>query len=162
LLKEAKMVKATAQSSRKSVPAAILDGKVRKAAQQQPEEQVEIQLYLSKLKDLVPNMPRNRKVSKVEVIEHVIDYICDLQMALENHPASRHGAAAIVSAMLNNNNTLTAADCNLNNNSASNSPRQPLCVISATPNATTCAQEVHPSHEHKSTSTDCGSRTVSC
>ena len=53
------------------------------------KEQVEIQMYLSKLKELVPHMPKNRKVSKLEVIQHVIDYICDLQSELEqNHPAS--------------------------------------------------------------------------
>jgi hypothetical protein len=32
------------------------------------KEQVEIQMYLSKLKELVPHMPKNRKVSKLEVI----------------------------------------------------------------------------------------------
>ena len=125
------MVKATAQSTRKSVPAAILDGKVRKAGQQQPEEQVEIQLYLSKLKDLVPNMPRNRKVSKVEVIEHVIDYICDLQMALESRP--RHQVAASSSA---------AAVASLM--AGASSPRQPLGLLPPNPNAvaTCAAQEV--------------------
>ncbi|XP_013190773.1 protein extra-macrochaetae [Amyelois transitella] len=50
-------------------------------------ENAEIQMYLSKLQDLVPFMPKNRKISKLEVIQHVIDYICDLQSALENHPA---------------------------------------------------------------------------
>lgn len=46
----------------------------------------EIQMYISKLKDLVPFMPKNRKLSKLEVIQNVIDYICDLQTALESHP----------------------------------------------------------------------------
>lgn len=49
-------------------------------------ENAEIQMYLSKLKDLVPFMPKNRKISKLEVIQHVIDYICDLQTTLEHHP----------------------------------------------------------------------------
>ena len=51
-------------------------------------EHVEIQLYLSKLKQLVPHMPRNRRVSKLEVIQHVIDYICDLQWELEAKTAA--------------------------------------------------------------------------
>lgn len=53
-------------------------------------ENAEIQMYLSKLKDLVPNMPKNKKMSKLEVIQNVIDYICDLQSALEttNQPSS--------------------------------------------------------------------------
>ncbi|XP_044259186.1 protein extra-macrochaetae [Tribolium madens] len=50
-------------------------------------ENEEIQMYISKLKDLVPFMPKNRKLSKLEVIQYVIDYICDLQSALETHPA---------------------------------------------------------------------------
>jgi DNA-binding protein inhibitor ID len=50
-------------------------------------ENAEIQMYLSKLKDLVPFMPKNKKLSKLDVILNVIDYICDLQSALESHPA---------------------------------------------------------------------------
>lgn len=46
-------------------------------------ESAEIQMYLSKLKELVPYMPKNKKLSKLEVIENVIDYICDLQSALQ-------------------------------------------------------------------------------
>ena len=56
-------------------------------------EQVEIQQYLSKLKELVPHMPRHRKVSKLEVIQHVIDYICDLQTALEQKQQKQAAAA---------------------------------------------------------------------
>ncbi|XP_004582646.1 DNA-binding protein inhibitor ID-2 [Ochotona princeps] len=46
----------------------------------------------SKLKELVPSIPQNRKVSKMEILQHVIDYILDLQLALDSHPAivSRH------------------------------------------------------------------------
>lgn len=66
-----------------SVPA-IASGRVQR---HRDGENAEIQMYLSKLQDLVPFMPKNRKISKLEVIQHVIDYICDLQSALENHPA---------------------------------------------------------------------------
>jgi hypothetical protein len=48
----------------------------------------EMQSLLSQLKELVPNIPRNRKVSKLEIIQHVIDYIFDLQLALQSHPQS--------------------------------------------------------------------------
>ncbi|XP_049874783.1 protein extra-macrochaetae [Pectinophora gossypiella] len=65
-----------------SVPA-IAHGRVQR---HRDGENAEIQMYLSKLQDLVPFMPKNRKISKLEVIQHVIDYICDLQSALENHP----------------------------------------------------------------------------
>ncbi|XP_068093064.1 DNA-binding protein inhibitor ID-4 [Hyperolius riggenbachi] len=40
----------------------------------------------SKLKRLVPTIPPNKKVSKVEILQHVIDYILDLQLALDTHP----------------------------------------------------------------------------
>lgn len=46
----------------------------------------EMQELLCKLKDLVPYMPRNKKLSKLEIIQYVIDYIFDLQQALDNHP----------------------------------------------------------------------------
>jgi hypothetical protein len=53
-----------------------------------PKEAVseEMQMYLNKLKELVPFIPRDKKISKLEIIENVIDYICDLQLALEVHP----------------------------------------------------------------------------
>lgn len=41
----------------------------------------------SRLKRLVPTIPPNKKVSKVEILQHVIDYILDLQLALDTHPA---------------------------------------------------------------------------
>jgi len=46
----------------------------------------EMQLLLAKLKELVPNIPRNKKLSKLEIIQYVIDYIFDLQLALDTHP----------------------------------------------------------------------------
>ncbi|NP_001087639.1 DNA-binding protein inhibitor ID-2-B [Xenopus laevis] len=40
----------------------------------------------SKLKELVPSIPPNKKVSKMEILQHVIDYILDLQLTLDSHP----------------------------------------------------------------------------
>jgi hypothetical protein len=115
------MVKAiqrkSVSSSSSPSSGSVLDGKVRKHPAD--HEQVEIQMYLSKLRELVPNMPKNRKVSKVEVINNVIDYICDLQTALLDQ--LQHPSAA--SALINNNNlvngcalpivmeTSSSADC---------------------------------------------------
>lgn len=84
--------------------------------------QEEMQTLLSKLKNLVPNVPRNKKLSKLEIIQYVIDYILDLQIALETHPASSSKPAAAVLGM-------------------SSPSRQPLGVLS--PAINTCAaQEV--------------------
>ncbi|NP_001135435.1 extra macrochaetae [Nasonia vitripennis] len=46
-------------------------------------EAEEVAAYLGKLRDLVPDMPRSRKLSKLEVIQHVIRYICELETTLE-------------------------------------------------------------------------------
>lgn len=41
----------------------------------------------SKLKELVPSIPQNKNVSKMEILQHVIDYILDLQIALDSSVA---------------------------------------------------------------------------
>ncbi|XP_062842639.1 DNA-binding protein inhibitor ID-1-like [Trichomycterus rosablanca] len=43
----------------------------------------------SKLKELVPTLPANKKASKVEILQHVIDYIWDLQVEL-NEPGRKN------------------------------------------------------------------------
>lgn len=53
-----------------------------------PENSVEMRRYLDKLKDLVPLCPKNRKVTKLELIQHVIDYISDLQDTLQSDTES--------------------------------------------------------------------------
>ncbi|KAM4891334.1 DNA-binding protein inhibitor ID-1 [Sylvia borin] len=40
----------------------------------------------SRLRALVPTLPRHRRVSKVELLQHVIDYIWDLQLELQCGP----------------------------------------------------------------------------
>lgn len=111
------------------------------------KEQVEIQMYLSKLKELVPHMPKNRKVSKLEVIQHVIDYICDLQSELEqNHPASlnrnrrkqQHSAAVLAARRATTTDaSVIASGASLSHPSATASSavhRQPLGLLTSIPN----------------------------
>ncbi|XP_057715569.1 DNA-binding protein inhibitor ID-3 [Corythoichthys intestinalis] len=43
----------------------------------------------SRLAALVPSIPRNKSVSQVEILQHVIDYIFDLQIALEAEETPR-------------------------------------------------------------------------
>ncbi|KAG9276545.1 DNA-binding protein inhibitor ID-4 [Astyanax mexicanus] len=60
-----------------------------------PEEEEEDLLCLhhdmndcySRLRRLVPTIPPHKKVSRVEILQHVIDYILDLQLALDAQPA---------------------------------------------------------------------------
>lgn len=48
----------------------------------------------SKLKELVPTLPMNKKASKVEILQHVIDYIWDLQVELDEPEKSRQHSAS--------------------------------------------------------------------
>ncbi|XP_061584071.1 DNA-binding protein inhibitor ID-1 [Cololabis saira] len=50
----------------------------------------------SKLKELVPTLPTNKKASKVEILQHVIDYIWDLQVELDEPEKSRQLSAGQV------------------------------------------------------------------
>lgn len=47
------------------------------------ETSAEMTECFTKLKDLVPSVPQNKKVSKTQLLQHVIDYILDLELALE-------------------------------------------------------------------------------
>ena len=124
-----------------SVPS-IASGRV---SRHRDGENAEIQMYISKLKDLVPFMPKNRKLSKLEVIQHVIQYICDLQTALDTHPAvNEFDAAAVLAAQ---NHVIEQM-----------SPRQPLHVRpspntilpSNNYNSTTSPQQIYTSSEFSS------------
>lgn len=42
----------------------------------------------SRLKELVPSIPQDESVSQVEILQHVIDYIFDLQIALQAEEAA--------------------------------------------------------------------------
>ncbi|XP_014782943.1 DNA-binding protein inhibitor ID-2 [Octopus bimaculoides] len=43
----------------------------------------EMQECFQKLINLVPTIPRTHKISKVQLLQHVIDYILDLEVALD-------------------------------------------------------------------------------
>lgn len=60
--------------------AGIKKGKITKSR----EDECEITSYLDKLKHLLPSgPPKDRKLSRLEVIQNVIDYISDLQEVLD-------------------------------------------------------------------------------
>lgn len=99
------------------MPVSQGDRMPKRSRSQKEMTHAEIQALLLKLKEIVPNMPRNRKLSKLEIIQNVIDYIVDLQIALESHPVPNHGV-------------------NLRINSPV--PRQPLGVIPSESNSPAC------------------------
>lgn len=45
--------------------------------------------YYERLKHMVPFIPSERKITKVEILQYVIDYIQDLQNALEANSSLR-------------------------------------------------------------------------
>ncbi|KAM7138771.1 uncharacterized protein RBU57_016513 [Macrochelys suwanniensis] len=47
----------------------------------------------SKLRELVPGIPQGTKLSQVEILQHVIDYILDLQIVLEEQAKGQDPAA---------------------------------------------------------------------
>nr|XP_033813235.1 DNA-binding protein inhibitor ID-3 [Geotrypetes seraphini] len=47
----------------------------------------------SKLKELVPGIPQGSKLSQVEILQHVIDYIFDLQIVLDEQPKEQGSAS---------------------------------------------------------------------
>uniref|UniRef100_A0A2M3Z6J4 Putative cell wall integrity and stress response component 1 n=1 Tax=Anopheles braziliensis TaxID=58242 RepID=A0A2M3Z6J4_9DIPT len=114
-----------------SVPA-IASGRVRQR-HREVENDPEIQMYLSKLKDLVPFMAKDRKMSKLEVIQNVIDYICELQNTLAHADASADASAPV-------------------------EPRQPLGVRPAAPNTILAS---NPSTTSNSTSNSTSSHSSS-
>lgn len=132
--------------------AKVAEGRAgRNGRKERDLNQEEMHSLLAKLKELVPNMPRNKKLSKLEIIQNVIDYILDLQIALETHPANRSSSHPA--------------------GSSSSPARQPLGVLPPSANAVanTCsAQEVThtdkiPSHLADLMSTVVPpSRPVSC
>ncbi|KAL5016038.1 hypothetical protein ScPMuIL_005627 [Solemya velum] len=42
----------------------------------------EMQACFQQLKDIVPTIPHGKKLSKTQLLQHVIDYILDLELAL--------------------------------------------------------------------------------
>ena len=121
--------------------ASVVGGRV--ARPRRDVENEEIQMYLSKLKELVPFMPKNRRLSKLEVIQHVIDYICDLQYALESHPNINTAAAAAAAVAATTRATTVPVSTPIAG-AAATSPRQPLGVLATNALAAACAPEHLP------------------
>ncbi|XP_068230619.1 protein extra-macrochaetae-like [Palaemon carinicauda] len=58
----------------------VIEGKVHKAPPK--TDGADVLMYLERLQNLVPMCPKDRPVTKLELIQSVIDYIYDLEDAL--------------------------------------------------------------------------------
>uniref|UniRef100_A0A1B6MJK1 BHLH domain-containing protein n=1 Tax=Graphocephala atropunctata TaxID=36148 RepID=A0A1B6MJK1_9HEMI len=110
-------------------------------------------------------MPKNRRLSKLEVIQYVIDYICELQYALDTHPTVNSAVVqASAAALMRQASPVQGA-------APQTSPRQPLgvlapnTILSAAP-ALACPSpdtvSTTPAHLLEKVSSPSDSRTVSC
>ena len=74
----------------------LTEGRGRRAARGAADS--EIRLYLDKLRDVVPEVGGGRRLGRLELIHHAIEYIVDLQRAVEAvgaggvHPGMLRGA----------------------------------------------------------------------
>ena len=62
--------------------------------------EADMQACFHKLKELVPTIPQDRKISRVALLQHVIDYILDLELTLDTHPTSRNAPPSLLQTAL--------------------------------------------------------------
>ncbi len=75
--------------------------------------ELEMEACFSKLKDLVPTVPQDRKLNKVQLMQHVIDYIMDLELTLDTSGSLRSVTAGVERKPLSESclNTLQVGTC---------------------------------------------------
>ena len=52
-------------------------------------DDTEMQACFSKLRQIVPTVSSNQRLSKVQLLQHVIDYITDLEVTLDHPPSCK-------------------------------------------------------------------------
>ncbi|XP_042866733.1 protein extra-macrochaetae-like [Penaeus japonicus] len=72
----------------------VMDGKIRKSPLKSDGAD-QVLLYLERLQHLVPQCPKDRPVTKLELIQSVIDYIYDLEDALEPETSDDESSEAV-------------------------------------------------------------------
>jgi len=100
-------------------------------------QDIPMSVYYEMLKHMVPFIPIGRQLSRVEILQYVIDYIQDLQNALESH-SSIHTA---VPQTLNraNRRPLSSISLNQTSDKVGESFRTLLECLSLT-----CVDEISP------------------
>ena len=85
-------------------------------------EREEIREYLSRLRQIVPGCPKDGRISRLDLIQHVIDYIVQLQHTLLNHPVNQlnqlqQSISSIEAASANSVISSSINSTNVSNNS---------------------------------------------
>ncbi|XP_071532630.1 uncharacterized protein [Panulirus ornatus] len=119
------------------------------------QERQEIREYLDKLRQLVPACPKAGKLSRLAVIQHVIDYIVELQDTLVHHPvntilATDEDLANLASL---HNNPLVALQQMNSNKSASQATTTPASTVSK--NSSNSNKSSSSNSSKKSSSSSC-------
>ncbi|GAU99050.1 hypothetical protein RvY_10103 [Ramazzottius varieornatus] len=68
------------------------NGVTRKARKclEENEEMATMELLFHKLLHMIPTLPKDRKVSRLEILQHVIEYIQDLESQVQFHPEAEN------------------------------------------------------------------------
>ncbi|GAV02748.1 hypothetical protein RvY_13275 [Ramazzottius varieornatus] len=63
-------------------------GIIRKSRRfiEEGEEIETMELLFQKLLYMIPTLPKDREVSRLEILQHVIEYIQDLEFQVQSHP----------------------------------------------------------------------------
>ena len=69
----------------KKLPPAVFQ-KSRRLKRPRSDERDGIRSLLNRLQHIVPEAPKDRQLPQVQVIQHVINYICQLQHQVVQHP----------------------------------------------------------------------------
>lgn len=59
---------------------------LKKTQRKRADKRAQMDAYFDMLAEMVPTIPRERKLSKVDILQYVIDYIQELQQRLHSHP----------------------------------------------------------------------------
>lgn len=79
----------------------------------------EMAACIDKLKDLVPTIPQDKKISKIQLLQHVIDYILDLETTLEFNPSMRNALFSSTLAVTERKPLVESSQVNTQMNQAS-------------------------------------------
>ena len=57
---------------------------------EEAEKMETMELLFQKLLLMIPTLPKDRKVSRLEILQHVIEYIQDLESQVQSHPEAEN------------------------------------------------------------------------